>query len=124
MNWFSMSRITCFNIFSGFSALSMRSFRLARTSVATRSSNVIRTPCSKLSLSAISFLLIQKPPDARLLFRPCVRGRTAVGAGLQRFRTRRLVSDGSDLAQQIRHVHARQRLEQSRNLGGHFSDVA
>src|SRR5579862_689293 len=40
-NWFCMSRITCLIIFSGCSALSIRSFRFARTNVETRSSNAM-----------------------------------------------------------------------------------
>src|SRR6202040_4021557 len=41
-SWLCMSRITCLIIFSGSSALSIRSLRLARTKVETRSSNAIR----------------------------------------------------------------------------------
>src|SRR5713101_5619050 len=41
-SWFCMSRMTCLIIFSGSSALSMRSLRLARTKVETRSSNAIK----------------------------------------------------------------------------------
>src|SRR5262244_86430 len=43
-SWFSMSRMTCLIIFSGCSALSIKSFRLARISVETRSSNAINPP--------------------------------------------------------------------------------
>src|SRR5262249_61192830 len=39
-----MSRMTCLIIFSGCSALSIKSFRLARISVETRSSNAINPP--------------------------------------------------------------------------------
>src|SRR5690242_15338887 len=45
-----MSRITCLIIFSGSSALSIRSFRLARTRVETLSSNAITTPLKRLLL--------------------------------------------------------------------------
>src|SRR5580658_1842009 len=41
-SWLCMSRMTCLIIFSGSSALSIRSFRFARTKVETRSSNAIR----------------------------------------------------------------------------------
>src|SRR5882672_5857551 len=41
-SWFCMSRMTCLIIFSGSSALSIRSLRLARTKVETRSSNAIK----------------------------------------------------------------------------------
>src|SRR5713101_10161406 len=41
-SWLCMSRMTCLIIFSGSSALSIRSLRLARTKVETRSSNAIR----------------------------------------------------------------------------------
>src|SRR5258705_952142 len=41
-SWFCMSRMTCLIIFSGSSALSIRSLRLARTRVETRSSNAIK----------------------------------------------------------------------------------
>ena len=40
-HWFCMSRMTCLIIFSGSSALSVRSLRLARTNVDTRSSNAM-----------------------------------------------------------------------------------
>src|ERR1041384_2451651 len=40
-SWFSMSRMTCLIIFSGCSALSIRSLRFARTKVETRSSNAM-----------------------------------------------------------------------------------
>src|SRR5712671_7991037 len=40
-SWFCMSRITCLIIFSGSSALSIKSLRLARTNVETRSSNAM-----------------------------------------------------------------------------------
>src|SRR5271157_1399773 len=40
-SWLCMSRMTCLIIFSGSSALSIRSLRLARTKVETRSSNAI-----------------------------------------------------------------------------------
>src|SRR5580658_514043 len=40
-SWLFMSRITCLIIFSGSSALSIKSLRLARTKVETRSSNAI-----------------------------------------------------------------------------------
>src|SRR6516162_6899814 len=43
-NWFSMSRMTCLIIISGCSALSIRSFRLARIKVVTRSSSAIVPP--------------------------------------------------------------------------------
>ena len=42
-----MSRMTCLIIFSGSSALSIRSFRLARTNVETRSSNAMGRPNSR-----------------------------------------------------------------------------
>src|SRR5208282_5521224 len=41
-SWLFMSRMTCLIIFSGSSALSIKSLRLARTKVETRSSNAIR----------------------------------------------------------------------------------
>src|SRR5258707_4053277 len=41
-SWLCMSRMTCLIIFSGSSALSIRSLRLARTRVETRSSNAIK----------------------------------------------------------------------------------
>src|SRR5581483_1295576 len=47
-----MSRITCLIIFSGSSALSIKSFRLARTSVETLSNSAITTP-SSLSVEAL-----------------------------------------------------------------------
>src|SRR5215471_2822571 len=43
-NWFSMSRMTCLIITSGCSALSIKSFRLARIKVDTRSSSAIVPP--------------------------------------------------------------------------------
>src|SRR5215469_12980458 len=43
-NWFSMSRMTCLIITSGCSALSIKSFRLARINVDTRSSSAIVPP--------------------------------------------------------------------------------
>src|ERR1035441_6328453 len=42
-NWFSMSRTICFNIRSGSSAFSTRSFKFARSNVLTLSSNDIRS---------------------------------------------------------------------------------
>src|SRR5579864_43332 len=50
-NWFSISRITCLISFSGFSALSTRSFRFARIKVATRSINDISILHSQTLLS-------------------------------------------------------------------------
>src|ERR1051325_5742811 len=50
-----MSRITCLIIFSGSSALSIRSLRLARTRVETLSSNAITTPFATL-LAALADL--------------------------------------------------------------------
>src|SRR5208283_2794532 len=47
-SWLFMSRITCLIIFSGSSALSIRSFRFARTNVETRSSNAIRDSFSSV----------------------------------------------------------------------------
>src|SRR6266516_1689950 len=41
-NWFCISTITCLIIFSGSSALSIRSLRFARTKVETRSSHAIK----------------------------------------------------------------------------------
>src|ERR1700683_820489 len=90
-SWFCMSRMTCLIIFSGSSALSIRSFRFARTKVATR------------SISAMTIYLLN--------FR--VRARAVA-----RFGT--LVSDASHLAQQIGQLHARQSFEQRRNLGRHL----
>ncbi len=55
-SWFCMSRITCLIIFSGSSALSMRSLRFARTKVATRSSSAMVD--SLLQLPAACFLLL------------------------------------------------------------------
>src|SRR5271166_4745349 len=49
-----MSRITCLIIFSGSSALSIRSLRLARTNVETRSSNAMMN--SFFELLALSLL--------------------------------------------------------------------
>src|SRR5215469_14001640 len=56
-----MSRITCLMSFSGFSALSIRSFRFARIKVATRSINDI-------SLLQFSNLLLDSPGSGE--FRP------------------------------------------------------
>src|SRR5882762_9768993 len=55
-SWFCMSRMTCLIIFSGSSALSIRSLRLARTRVETRSSNAIRD--SLKSVVGSQFLLL------------------------------------------------------------------
>src|SRR5579871_4779317 len=90
-----MSMITCLIIFSGSSALSTRSLRFARTKVETRSKSAISTSL-----------------DSR-----CLRITAPI-------RLRRFVADGPDLAQQIRHLHARKGLEQRRNLRRHFGDIA
>src|SRR5262249_4708496 len=44
MSWFCMSRITCLIIFSGSSALSIRSFRFARINVQTLANKAIEPP--------------------------------------------------------------------------------
>src|SRR5262249_33265196 len=61
-----MSRMTCLIIFSGCSALSIKSFRLARINVDTRSSNAItssKSPCdcSLLFQICVACLLQQRP---------------------------------------------------------------
>src|SRR5262249_51419282 len=60
-SWFCMSRMTCLIIFSGSSALSIKSFRLARIRVVTRSSNAIVHLCPFLSLD------LPPPPPLQLL---------------------------------------------------------
>src|ERR1051325_1673339 len=54
MSWFCMSRITCFNIFSGSSALSIRSLRFARTRVETLSNSAIRNLAFRCQLPVAS----------------------------------------------------------------------
>src|SRR5580658_2090848 len=54
-SWFCMSRITCLIIFSGSSALSIKSFRFARISVATRSKSAM--------VLLLYFRLISNSPD-------------------------------------------------------------
>src|SRR4029077_14112941 len=57
-SWFCMSRITCLIIFSGCSALSTRSLRLARSSVATRSSSAMMDSFIPISLQLSAFSLV------------------------------------------------------------------
>src|SRR5579872_6189308 len=83
-NWFCMSRMTCLIIFSGCSALSIRSLRFARTKVETRSSNamMVHSFFQPLASSYVAFVLFrdldadsetdadaQREPDRRLMQR-------------------------------------------------------
>src|SRR5579872_1367183 len=100
-----MSRMTCLSIVSGFSARSSNSFRLAFTSVATRSSSAM------INLLRASVLLV------------AVRRAVFVGCYVIIGRCRP-IADGPDLSEHVRHLHARQRLEQCRDLRRHLCDVA
>src|SRR5579863_6103891 len=101
-----MSRITCLIIFSGSSALSIRSLRFARTSVETLSSSAI------LRLASCDFYLLNLPlASAFFAFSAPVRP-----GGL--------VSDGTHLPEQLRELHARERFEQRRDLRRHLGYVA
>src|SRR5271156_5202415 len=92
-NWFSISRTSCFSIFSGSSALSTRSLRLARRRVVTR------------SMSAIAFILSWHAAGSRST------GRRVVGvAVLVRFHL-------FHVCHQVRHLHSAERLEEGRDLG-------
>src|SRR5271170_691883 len=62
-SWLCMSRMTCLIIFSGSSALSIRSFRFARTKVETRSSNAIRGSFSSV-VGGSSLVVRFFAPDA------------------------------------------------------------
>src|ERR1019366_9502815 len=131
MNWFSMSRMTCFNIFSGFSARSTRSLRLARTSVATRSSNALTNSFSEVVRSEHSAISTQHsvnscvPPKRRtyLLTCPCSLGFAVPFAWRQFVRPIRFVAERPYLAQQLRHLHARKRLEHCRHFFRHLRNV-
>src|SRR5712691_13314777 len=99
MSWFSMSRITCLSIFSGSSALSMRSLRLARMSAETRSMSAMTSSNSSLGLF---------DRDLR------VDGQ----------RLPALVADRLDATKELGHLHARKRLEERRHLSRHLGHVA
>src|SRR5882672_9664630 len=63
-NWFSMSRMTCLIMISGCSALSINSFKFARTNVETLSSNAITPPNHFQLPLQLTCLQIQTPcPD-------------------------------------------------------------
>src|SRR5271157_5989724 len=103
-----MSRITCLISFSGSSALSTRSLRFALTSVATR------------SINAITCLLyfVGKRGRAGPVPASCS---SALRTGLRLLRSR---ANRPYLAEQLAHLHARQRLEQRRHLRGDLGHVA
>src|SRR5579863_3793715 len=106
MSWFSISRMTCLTIFSGSSARSMRSFRLARRSVPTLSNSAMID----------SFLF--------LVGKPLAYARGCDSLWFFAVRPRRGVSDGSHLREQLGHLHARERLEERRDLRGHLRQIA
>src|SRR5918996_5844371 len=93
MSWFCISRITCLIIFSGSSALSIRSFRLARISVDTLSNKAIKPPIYWF-------------------------GRLGLFARFGRF-----VSDQSNLGKQLGELHSGERFEQRWNLRRHLRHV-
>src|ERR1700691_281575 len=96
-NWFCMSRITCLIIFSGSSALSIRSFRFARTSLDTRSSSAIMFLLRKLDCRSLGFVL----------------GRLGL-----------LLPDLFHLGEQLGHLHAGEGFKQRGNLGGHSRHIS
>src|SRR5271156_5234643 len=94
-NWFSISRTSCFSIFSGSSALSTKSLRLARRRVVTR------------SMSAIAVVLSWHTAGSRSTWR-------VVGVAVWvRFHL-------LDVCHQVRHLHSTQRLKEGRDLGGYL----
>src|SRR5262245_60760364 len=95
MSWFRISRVTCLIIFSGSSARSIRSFRLARINVDTLSNKAIQT----------SYLLVK----------------SLLGLFV---RLGRLVSNHLHLGKQLRELHSGKRLEQCGDLRGHSGHVA
>src|SRR5215470_14815072 len=99
-----MSRMTCLSIVSGFSARSINSLRFARTRVATRSSSVM------MILLRVSVLLVAVGRAV------AIDGSIAVA--------RRAIADVPDLAEQLGHLHARERLEQRGHLRRHLRDIA
>src|SRR5580700_6381793 len=96
-NWFCISRITCLIIFSGSSALSMRSFKFARTSVDTRSSSAIIVLLSK-------FTQVDRPGGLSYLF-VFVLGRFGF-----------VLPDLFDLGEQFGHLHAGEGFKKRGNL--------
>src|SRR5437016_8518302 len=94
-----MSMMTCLIIFSGSSALSIRSCKFARTNAETLSRSAITPPVFSCQLSVLSY------PFLRFLdFFP--------------------VADGLHLQQEVLDLHPGERLEERRHLSGHLSDVA
>src|SRR5882724_75835 len=125
-SWFCMSMMTCFSIFSGSSALSMRSLRLARTNVETRSSSAIGGSFrTGYRLSAVAIgrrLQNDSKADSRQLgvklLSPQVDSIRGPLRGLRWF-----VAQLSYFAKQISQVHTGQGLKECGNLCGHFGDV-
>src|SRR4051794_30725424 len=97
-----MSRITCLSIFSGSSALSTRSLRLARMRVETR------------SMRAMTYLL-----RFRLNWRLDGNLRRVGSDGLGR-----LVADRAGVGEQLLQIHPAERLEEGRDLRRHPGHVA
>src|SRR5437016_2424308 len=93
-----MSRITCLIMVSGFSALSMRSLRLARISVETRSKSAM----------VCSFLY-------------CPLLRRAFGFVV---RLGRLIANQSHFREQVAQGHTRERFEKCGNLRRHLRYVS
>src|SRR5580658_2901466 len=90
-SWFCISRITCLIIFSGSSALSIRSLRFARTRVDTRSNSATIVLLSKF---------IQTDRPGGLSYQLHCRALGLVGG------RRGLVPDLSHLREQLGHLHA------------------
>src|SRR5271157_60988 len=88
-SWFCMSRITCLIIFSGSSALSIRSLRFARTNVETRSSNAIN-----------HLVMIREPQGASREFMESV-----AGSGLELAARHSLLRTPCAAYQRDRNVH-------------------
>src|ERR1700721_3934995 len=108
-SWFSMSRMTCLIIFSGSSALSIRSLRFARMSVETRSKSAM--------LVAPIYIVAARGPwgPRRILHLPHALRLT--------IRLGRFLADSADLRAQLAHIHTRERFEESRYLRRNLGDV-
>src|SRR5271163_1948839 len=97
-SWFSISSTSCLSIFSGSAALSIRSLRLARRRVVTR------------SISAMAFIL--SFTGWVLTSRRVVP--IAVCVRFHLFH----------VCHQVRHLHPAERFKQSRDLGGYLGHLA
>src|SRR5579862_6192165 len=106
-SWFCMSRITCLIIFSGSSALSIRSLRFALTNVDTRSK------------SAMIFLLSWKPRPWRAGFRSLSCRSPVLARGRNGF-----VPNLPYLREKLGHLHSRKRFKQRRDLRRHRGHVS